>query len=101
MANNPIGMQKIRLILFLLKRGRSQRSIVEQAKVSRPTVRLYLSYFEATGLSYDALLKLDDQEFNKIIEAQKEKPEDIPDARRLHFLMQVEKFKNDLKRGRG
>ena len=98
MANNPITMQKIRQILLLLKRGKSQRSIVEHTKVSRPSVRLYMSYFHGTGLTYDALLELDDQELNKLIGAQKEKPEEVPDPRRLHFLSKIENFKKELKR---
>lgn len=96
MANNPIGMQKVKQILLLLKREVSQRNIAVQVKVSRPTVRLYMGYFEATGHSYEALLNLEDQELHQLIEAQKEAPEELPDPRKRHFLENFDYFKEEL-----
>lgn len=98
MANNPIGMQKIKQILLLLTKGISQRNIAAQTDISRPTVRLYMDYFKVTGLSYDVLLKLEDQELYKLIEAQREGPKEILDSRRLHFLDLFSYFTAELKR---
>lgn len=96
MANKPIGMQKAKLILLLLKRKISQRNIATQVGVSRPTVKLYMGYFETTGRSYEALLKLEDQELHQLIEAQKEAPEELSDPRKLHFLENFKYFNNEL-----
>lgn len=94
-------MQKTKQILLLLKRKISQRNIVKQTGVSRPTVKLYMGYFASTGRSYEELLKLKDQELYELIEAQKSTSEKIADPRMLHFLENFSDFKESLEDGVG
>lgn len=98
MANNPLSMQKIRQILLFLKRGYSEREIVKQTGISRPTVHLYASLFNQTGKDHESLLSLKDSElqaeFNKLKSAKFE-PDD---PRKTHFILQVPYFITELKR---
>jgi transposase len=98
MANKPLSMQKLRQVLLLLKRGFSQREIVKQTQVSRPTVPSYSLLFTATGLSYDQLLRLKDHEINELIQAGKPVKTEPVDARRAHFDQQLDYFLPELKR---
>lgn len=91
-------MQKLRQVLLLLKRGFSEREIVKQTQISRPTVHSYSLLFKATGLSHDHLLRLKDHELNGLVQAGKPlKPEPI-DVRRAHFDQQLDYFLRELKR---
>ena len=92
MANNPLGMQKVRQILLLLQRKASQRSIVEHTGVSRPTIRSYLDIFNTSGLSFDELLKLEDQQLQVLVKGEKKGHDPAPNARTLHFLEHFDYF---------
>jgi transposase len=91
-------MQKLRQVLLLLKRGYSEREIVKQTQVSRPTVHSYSILFTATGLSYDQLLRLKDHELNELLKAGKPVKTEPVDARRAHFDQQLDYFLPELKR---
>jgi len=61
MANQTKNMQQIRHILQLTAQGVSKRSIEKTTGVSRPTLRIYLQRWEASGLSWEQLPHLDDE----------------------------------------
>jgi len=63
MANQRKSMNKIREILRLSEDcGLTQRTIEKALGVSRPVVSQYISYFKATGLSYEATTAMGDDE---------------------------------------
>ena len=92
-------MQKIRQILLFLNRGYSEREIVKQSGISRPTVHLYASLFKDTGKDYNALYELKDGELKAEINRIKQAdiPE-VPDPRTTHFNLQISYFISELKR---
>lgn len=98
MANNPLSMQKLRQILLFLERGYSERTIVKQTKVSRPTIHQYALLFASTGNDYNTLLKLSDKELNDIVRGGKINKEVAIDPRKIHFLEQVDYFILELKK---
>jgi len=61
MANQTKNMQQIRHILQLTAQGVSKRSIEKTTGVCRPTLRIYLQRWEASGLSWEQLPHLDDE----------------------------------------
>jgi transposase len=98
MANKPLSMQKLRQVLLLLKRGFSEREIVKQTHISRPTVHSYSILFTASGLSYDQLLGLKDHELHGMVKAGKPVKKESVDARRAHFDQQLSYLLPELKR---
>lgn len=66
MANNPIIMTQIRRILQLFASGASQREVTRKTSVHRRVVATYHQKFIIHGLSFDDLLKLDDQGLSSI-----------------------------------
>jgi len=60
MANQTKNMQQIRHILQLIAKGVSLRAIEKTTGVYRPTLRIYLRRWEASGLSWDQLPNLGD-----------------------------------------
>jgi hypothetical protein len=92
-------MQKIRQILLFLIGGYSEREIVKQTGISRPTVHLYASLFKDTGKDYNALYDLKDCDLKAEINRIKSVniPE-IADPRTTHFNLQIPYFISELKR---
>ena len=60
MAAQTKTMHQIRQILDLHHRGHGSKKIVKLTGTARNTVRTYLRDAKATGLSFEALLALDD-----------------------------------------
>jgi transposase-like protein len=60
MANKLLNINKLRQLLLFLDRGASQRSIEREVGINRRTIVIYLGKFNQTGLSFRALLQLDD-----------------------------------------
>lgn len=67
MANRPLSMHKLRQILIFLERGVSIRSIEKQVKISRKTVGLYQQKLLRTGLSFQELLLVKDQDLERLV----------------------------------
>ena len=67
MANTTKSMQQIRHILQLRAQGVSIREIRNTTGVSRPTIRIYLSRWEAMGLPWEQLSALDDEALGTIL----------------------------------
>lgn len=63
MANNFITMLQAKCILQMLINGDRKLIISKGLKISLNTVKKYIKLFEATGMSYNDLLLLPDNEF--------------------------------------
>jgi transposase len=98
MANKTLSMQKIRQILLFLMRGYSEREIVKQTGISRPTVHLYACLFQETGKDHDTLLSLKDSELKALFGKLKSTKAEPEDPRKIHFILQVPYFISELKR---
>lgn len=98
MANRPLSMHKLRQILIFLERGVSNRNIEKEVKISRKTIGLYQQKFLQTGLGFQELLLVKDQQLEYLINQEKaDVPEDT-DPRKAHFYGQVDYFAHELKR---
>ncbi|CAG5074814.1 IS21 family transposase ISPpu7 [Dyadobacter sp. CECT 9623] len=98
MANRPLSMHKLRQILIFLERGVSIRNIEKEVKISRKTIGLYQQKFLQTGLGFQELLLVKDQQLEYLINQEKaDVPEDT-DPRKVHFYGQVDYFAHELKR---
>jgi transposase len=75
MANERLGMIKIRQIIRLRQEGLSRRKISDRLGISRDSSRKYVSLFENSGLSYSSIEQMTDLELNKIFDNDI-KPED-------------------------
>src|SRR5665648_761345 len=67
MANKNTSMLQIKKALQLLEESRSERSISSQLGISRNTLRHYQSKFQGSGLSYNQILSLSDQNLNSLV----------------------------------
>ncbi|MBA3678573.1 MAG: IS21 family transposase [Sphingosinicella sp.] len=74
MANNPIGMNKLRHILRLHTQGRSKLIIAQQTGVARNTLKKYLKEFIASGLSFSEISELGDKDLEDLFIKQEDKP---------------------------
>ena len=98
MANKTLEMYKIRQILLFLSRGLSEREIVKQTGISRPTVHFYVSLFKDTGKDYNALYELKDGDLKAEINRLKQvEIAEVPDPRAIYFNLQVPYFISELK----
>ena len=66
MPNKQLGMEKIRQVLRCYSQGHGTKSISSMLSVSRNTVKKYLQVFQRSGLDYEQMLSLPDQEFSKL-----------------------------------
>jgi transposase len=66
MANERLGMTKIRQIIRLRQEGASYRSISEMLGISRDAATKYSSLFESSGLNYSEVESLTDSELLKL-----------------------------------
>ena len=82
MANNPIGMIKIRQILRLQSQGCSKLQIAAQTGIARNTLKKYIREFISSGLTFDEINELSDKELEDLFV----KPEDKPLNERLQTL---------------
>ena len=62
MPNKQLGMEKIRQVLRCYSQGHGTKSISSMLSVSRNTVKKYLQVFQRSGLDYEQMLFLPDQE---------------------------------------
>ena len=85
MANNPIGMIKIRQILRLQSQGCSKLQIAAQTGIARNTLKKYIREFIASGLTFDEINELSDKELEDLFV----KPEDKPLNERLQTLFSL------------
>jgi transposase len=85
MANNPISMIKIRLILRLHSQGCSKLQIAGQAGIARNTLKKYIKAFISSGLSFEEINELSDKELEDLFV----KPEDRPLNERLQALFNL------------
>lgn len=67
MANHTKNMQQIRHILQLTAQGASLRSIEKTIGIYRPTLRIYLQRWKASGLSWEQLCDLDDDTLGALV----------------------------------
>ena len=64
MPNNQLGMEKIRQVLRCYSQSHGTRSISSMLSISRNTVKKYLQVFQQSGLDYEQILSLSDQELS-------------------------------------
>jgi transposase len=65
MPNKQLGMEKIRQVLRCYSQGHGIKSISSMLSVSRNTVKKYLQVFQRSGLDYEQMLSLPDQELSR------------------------------------
>jgi transposase len=97
MANKQKQMNTVRAIIQLLSRGYSLRAIAEQLGISRDTVTKYARYCQASGKSYDELLRMDDGELGAIVYLPAA-TENVIDERRQYLVTQLPRYTAELKR---
>ena len=66
MPNKQLGMEKIRQMLRCYSQGHGTKSISCMLTVSRNTVKKYLQVFQRSGLDYEGILSLSDQELSEL-----------------------------------
>ena len=66
MTNKQLGMEKIRQVLRCYSQGYGTKSISSMLTVSRNTVKKYLQVFQRSGLDYEGVLSLSDQELSEL-----------------------------------
>lgn len=66
MPNKQLGMEKIRQVLRCYSQGHGTKSISSMLSVSRNTVKKYLQVFQRSGLDYEQMLSLPDQELSEL-----------------------------------
>ena len=66
MPNKQLGMEKIRQMLRCYSQGHGTKSISSMLTVSRNTVKKYLQVFQRSGLDYEGILSLSDQELSEL-----------------------------------
>ena len=96
MANKLLNMNKLRQLLLFLDRGASQRSIERDVGINRRTIVIYLGKFNRTGLSFKALLQLDDRRIEEILGLIKPVVITDTDPRRLHFNSLIDLLNHEL-----
>jgi hypothetical protein len=60
MANQPMSMMKLKALIHYKEEGRTNRFIGKSLGLSRTTVVKYVQFLESSGLSWAALLVLDE-----------------------------------------
>lgn len=98
MANKLLSMNKTRQILIFLERGASLRSIENELKTNRKTIRRYRDKFQQTGHSFTELLQLKDHKLEEILGLRKPKVIEDPDPRKAYFSSQLSYFNEELAR---
>ena len=74
MANKTIRMSVLRNIIILKNKGYSNRSISDQLGLSRKTTNKYISHLKQSGLGYQALLDLSDEELTELVDTTPARP---------------------------
>jgi len=78
MPNKLISMNKLRQVLRLHSQERGTKAIGNLLKMSRTTVKKYLSLFKESGMSLDEVLDLSDKDLSSLFH---EKPEEKANER--------------------
>lgn len=97
MANKLTSVQTLRMMIQLLGRSHSGRSISKQLQLSRNTVRHYTEQILATGQSLQALQLLDDVQLAALLYPATS-PTIADNLRHHNFCQQVFYFLSELKR---
>lgn len=97
MSNKVITMHQIRSILQYLIKGYSLRAISRELKISRPTIREYVSRLQNHNDPLAQLQSLDDAGLSAIVYATSEKAP-AEDSRKTDFLQRINYFLNELSR---
>ena len=74
MANERLGMTKVRQIIRLWHEGISRRNIADALGISRDSARKYVALFEMSGISYSDVDQMTNIDLNRIFDN-----ESIPD----------------------
>ena len=82
MANERLGMTKVRQIIRLWHEGISRRNIADALGISRDSARKYVALFEMSGLGYSDVEQMTNIELNRIFDN-----ESIPDDSNLEKLI--------------
>jgi transposase len=98
MANKVISMQQIRLLLQLLEKGFSLRSIASQIRLSRQTVTLYAEKLTNSDLSFVSLRELSDTDLAAIVYSLPVVVDITENARLYDFTQRIGYFILELKR---
>jgi transposase len=93
MANKGLEMIQIKQIIRLHTEGNSYRDITELLGLSRKAVTKYVLLFKSTGLSYESIKYMSDEELNVLMSNQEK-----PNVNRLEILQsQFTRIEHDLK----
>ena len=66
MANNPLYISKIRLMLRLYAQCMSKHQIAERSSTSRITLKKHLTAYETSGLTPDSVEQFSDKELEDL-----------------------------------
>ena len=91
-------MQVLRMLIQLLEKGFSLRSISRELQLSRKTVTQYVCRLKNSGLDLPALRGLDDASLSALIYTSSEPVVILNDARRQYFDLHISYFVSELKR---
>lgn len=98
MANKAVKMHLIRRLIQLLERGYSERSMVVELGISRPTIRSYKSKLEDSGKDYPTLKSLNDGQLASLVYPPAVQPMASADGRRQQLDDRMAYFLSELKR---
>jgi transposase len=97
MANQLKQMNTVRAIIQLLSRNYSLRAISDQLKISRVTVTKYAKYCEASGKTFDELMRMDDAALGEVMYPPADQ-QGVVDERRAYLETQITLYVAELKR---
>jgi transposase len=97
MAGKTISMHQIKQIIELLSKNYSVRSIVRLSGISRNTIRDYRLRIDRSKISFEELLKLDNETLSGLLERKLTLPQDDSD-RRKDFENRLDYFFSELRR---
>jgi predicted transcriptional regulator len=97
MANQLKQMNTVRAIIQLLSRSYSLRAISEKLNISRVTVTKYAKYCEASGKTFDELMRMDDASLGEVMYPPADQQGAV-DERRAYLETQITSYVAELKR---
>ena len=96
MSNKTIKMLQIRRIIRMIKDGSSQREISRTTNIHRRTIGEYCQRISQSDYSYEALLKLNDEELTRLVSPTERTVK--PDPRRQWLEERIDNYIRELSR---
>ena len=98
MAYERLSMTSLRQLLLLANQGKTRRSMMEAAGLSRRTVDGYMARFNASEFGFNHLLSFSDDELRSILYPQLPDSLKNRDPRQVYMQNNLDKFFKDLSR---